>query len=140
MPTPPSNLTVCHDIGSGKHRQLINLSDLAVSLEEDYCATLLGMYVFSGEDCASAFKGNREGGARDKSWRSTPGFIKRSGLNLKYHVLKQLEEFTCLMYGTASLRWTPCVPNSCARSWLRTRNSLPNLRSTWFAFLPATLL
>ena len=39
---PPSKLTVYHDTGSGKHRQLINLSDLAVSLGEDYCVTLLG--------------------------------------------------------------------------------------------------
>ena len=49
-------LTVYLDTGSGKHRQLINLSDLAVSLGENYCATLLGIYVFSGEDCTSAFK------------------------------------------------------------------------------------
>ena len=49
-------LTVYHDTDSGKHRQLINLSDLAASLREDCCATLLGMYVFSGEDCTSAFK------------------------------------------------------------------------------------
>ena len=41
----------------GKHRQLINLSDLAVSFGEDFNPTLLGMYVLSGEDCTRAFKG-----------------------------------------------------------------------------------
>lgn len=54
------NLTVYLDTGSGKHRQLINLSELAESLGEDYCSTLLGFYVFSGEDCTSAFKGKGE--------------------------------------------------------------------------------
>jgi len=50
-------LTVYLDTGSGKHRQLINISELAESLGEDYCGTLLGLYVFSGQDCTSAFKG-----------------------------------------------------------------------------------
>ena len=50
-------LTVYLDTGSGKHRQLINISELAELLGEDYCGTLLGLYVFSGEDCTSAFKG-----------------------------------------------------------------------------------
>ena len=67
MPTLSSNLTVYNDIGSGKHRQLINLSDLAVSPGEDYCAMFLGMYVFSGEDCTSAFERKGEGGAPEKA-------------------------------------------------------------------------
>ena len=53
----PRHQTVYYDIGSGKHQQLINISDLAVPLGEDYCATLLGIYVISGGDCTSAFKG-----------------------------------------------------------------------------------
>ena len=59
------------------------------------------MYVFSGEDCTSAFKAKGEGGAL-KNMEKNPtihkAFIKRSW-SLKYHVLKQLEEFTCLLYG-----------------------------------------
>ena len=50
-------LTIYLDTGSEKHRQLVNVSELAESLGEEYCATLLGYYVFSGEDCTSAFKG-----------------------------------------------------------------------------------
>jgi len=51
-------LIIYLDTGSGKHRQLLNLSELAESLGQDYCNTLLGFYVFSGEDCTSAFKEN----------------------------------------------------------------------------------
>ena len=133
MPTPSSNLTVYHDIGSGKHRQLINVS-----------RRFLGCMYSVEKTVPVPSKGRRKVGPL-KKLEKHPRFYKAfrqfgEEWNLKYHVLKLLEEFTCLMYGTASLRWTASVPNSCARSWLRTRNSLPNLRSTWFAFLPATLL
>ena len=50
-------MTIYLDTGWGKHRQLVNVSELAESLGKEYCATLLGYYVFSGEDCTSAFKG-----------------------------------------------------------------------------------
>ena len=68
-------LTVYLDTGSGKHRQLINLSELAESLGEDYCATLLGFYVFSGEDCTSAFKGKGKVGPL-KKLEKNPRFHK----------------------------------------------------------------
>ena len=51
------NLTIFLDTGMGKHRQLVNVTELGESLGRDYCSTLLGYYVFSGEDCTSAFKG-----------------------------------------------------------------------------------
>ena len=50
------SLTIYLDTGSGKHRKLINLSDLAASLGESYCEILLGFYVFTGEDCTSSLK------------------------------------------------------------------------------------
>ena len=50
-------ITIYLDTGTGKHRRLINISELADELGKDWCATLLGFYVFSGEDCTSAFKG-----------------------------------------------------------------------------------
>ena len=50
-------LTIFLDIGSGKHRQLINLSEFAESKGDEYCSTLLGLYVFTGEDVTSAFVG-----------------------------------------------------------------------------------
>ena len=144
-PTPSSKLTVYHDIRSGKHRQLINLSDLAVSLGEDYCATLLGMYVFSGEDCTSAFNGKGEDGALkklEKNPRIHKAFMELGEeWNLKCHVLKQLEDFTCLIYvENCESSMDGLRAKNCARSWVRMRNSLPNQWSTWVAFLPATLL
>ncbi len=51
------NLTIYLDTGTGKHRRIINVTELEESLGSEYCSTLLGYYVFSGEDCTSAFKG-----------------------------------------------------------------------------------
>uniref|UniRef100_UPI00358EE7FF uncharacterized protein n=1 Tax=Myxine glutinosa TaxID=7769 RepID=UPI00358EE7FF len=96
-------LTVYLDTGSGKHRQLVNVSELAESLGEDYCATLLGYYVFSGEDCTSAFKGKGKVGPL-KKLEKNPRFHKAFSQlgdywTLKPEALRQLEQFTCLMYG-----------------------------------------
>ena len=102
------NLTVYLDHGSGVHRKLINVSELAESLGPDYCSTLLGYYVFSGEDCTSAFKGKG---------KVIP--LKKLQQNTKYHeafgklgtswlvpdeLQQEIEAFTCLMYGYAKMR------------------------------------
>ena len=50
-------LTVYLDTGTAKHRKFINRSELAHQLGKDWCSTLLGFYVFTREDCTSAFKG-----------------------------------------------------------------------------------
>ena len=96
-------LTVYLDTGSGKHRQLINISDLAASLGEDYCSTFLGFYVFSGEDCTSAFRGKGKIGPL-KKLEKNPRFhnaFRQLGNDwtIQSQTLKDLEEFTCLMYG-----------------------------------------
>ena len=97
------NLTVYLDTGSGKHRQLINISELAESLGQDYCATLLGYYVFSGEDCTSAFKGKGKVGPL-KTLEKNPRFHKAfrelgDNWDVKLDVMRQLEKFTCVIYG-----------------------------------------
>ena len=51
------DITIFLDTGTGKNRKLINISELGESFGRDYCCTLLGYYVFSGEDCTSSFKG-----------------------------------------------------------------------------------
>ena len=51
------NLSIYLDHGTGIHRSVINVSELADSLGPEYCNTMLGYYVFYGEDCTSAFKG-----------------------------------------------------------------------------------
>lgn len=96
-------LTVYLDTGSGKHRHLINISQLAESLGEDYCTTLLGFYVFSGEDCTSSFKGKGKVGPL-KKLEKNPRFHKAfrqlgDDWKVKPQVMKQLEQFTCLVYG-----------------------------------------
>ena len=61
------------------------------------------MYVFSGQDCTSAFKGKGKGEAPEKLEKKPrfhrPFMQLSEEWNFKSHVLKQLEEFTCLMYG-----------------------------------------
>ena len=67
-------LTIFLDIGSGKHRKLINLTEFAKSKGAEYCSTLLGLYVFTGEDVTSAFSGKG---------KVTP--LKKLQKNPKYH-------------------------------------------------------
>ena len=45
------------DTGTGKSRQLINVSNLAEECGEDWCWTMLTLYIFTGDDANSAFKG-----------------------------------------------------------------------------------
>ena len=59
-------LTIYLDIGSGKHRQLINVTEISESMGAAYCTTLLGLYVFTGEDVTSAFKGKGKVGPLKK--------------------------------------------------------------------------
>ena len=42
---------------TGKKRQLINVSENAKQFGKDWCKILLGVYVFTGEDCVRVFKG-----------------------------------------------------------------------------------
>ena len=69
------NLTIYLDTGTGKHRQLINVTELAESLGSEYCCTLLGYYVYTGEDCTSAFKGKGKVGPL-KKLQKNPKFQK----------------------------------------------------------------
>ena len=50
-------ITIHVDIGIGKKRRLVNVSELVSALGKEWCTTLLGFYVFTGEECTSAFKG-----------------------------------------------------------------------------------
>ena len=59
-------ITIYLDTGSGKHRQIINVSELSESKGAEYCTTLLGLYVFTGEDVTSAFKGKGKVGPLKK--------------------------------------------------------------------------
>lgn len=52
----------------------MNVSELAESKGTDYCTTILGLYVFTGEDVTSAFKG-----------KGKVGPLKKLESNPKYH-------------------------------------------------------
>ena len=68
-------ITIYVDIGIGKKRRLINVSELASTLGKEWCTTLFGFYVFTAEDCASAFK--RKGKVTPlKKLLKTPRFHK----------------------------------------------------------------
>ena len=51
------NLEIYLDTGTGKHRQLVNVSELATSLGQPYCSTLLWYYCMYSVVCTSSFKG-----------------------------------------------------------------------------------
>ena len=98
-------LNIYLDIGMGKHRQIINVTELAKSFEPEYCTTLLGLYVFSGEDCTSAFKGKGKVGPL-KKLQKNPKYQKAfrqlgDNWTVKPEVMVDVEAFTCLMYGQA---------------------------------------
>ena len=57
------NLEIYLDTGSGKHHQIVNVSELAREKGSEYCTTILGLYVFTGEDATSAFKGKGKVGS-----------------------------------------------------------------------------
>ena len=63
-------LTIYLDTGTGKHRQIVNVSELAESKGAEYCTTILGLYVFTGEDVTSAFKGKGKVGPLKKLQRN----------------------------------------------------------------------
>ena len=68
-------LTIYLDTGTGKHRQIVNVSEMSESKGADHCTTMLGLYVFTGEDVTSAFKGKRK-----------VGLLKKLQNHPKYHV------------------------------------------------------
>ena len=96
-------LTIYLDTGSGKHHRLVNVSDLAESLGKSYCAALLGLYVFMGEDCTSSFK--EKGKVTPlKKLEKNPKFQEAfqhlgDSWDLEEDIIKKLEHFTCDMYG-----------------------------------------
>ena len=62
-------LTIFLDIGTGKHRQIVNLIQMAESMGADKYKMVLGLYVFTGEDVTSSFKGKGKIGPLKKLQR-----------------------------------------------------------------------
>ena len=115
MPIQSSWLYTVLDTGSGKHRHIVNIkvSDLADSLGEYPCVTLLGYCIFGEEDCTSSFKG--KGKVRPpKKLEKNPRFynaFRQIGYKwkVKHRVMKQLEQFEYLVYGHISKSFVNAV-------------------------------
>ena len=78
-------LTAFLEIGTGKHRQLVNVSKAAESLGVNYCNMLLGLNAFTGEDATSAFKG-----------KGYIGQLKKLQSFPKYHAAFQSVSLLCV--------------------------------------------
>ena len=49
-------LTIFFDNGSGKHRQIVNVSQMAESMGADKCKIVLGLHAYTGKNVISSFK------------------------------------------------------------------------------------
>ncbi len=85
---PSIPIDIYLDTGTGKNRKIINVSELAETKGPDYCTALLGLYVFTGEDATSAFKGKGKLGPL-KMLHKNPKYNAAFRLNL----MKQLNKF-----------------------------------------------
>lgn len=95
-------LTIIIDIGTGKHRQLVNITELSETLGPEFSSTLLGYYVYSGEDCTSSFKGKGKVHAlkvieRNPKYHSAFRQLGETW-TLDSNTAAQLESFTCHIY------------------------------------------
>ena len=97
------DITIYLDTGTGKKRQLINVSEKAEEYGKEWCKILLGVYVFTGEDCVSAFKGEGKVTPLKKLMKYPKFHSAFSKLGEEWIVPKDvtnyLEEFVFVMYG-----------------------------------------
>ena len=96
-------LIIYLDTGTGKHRRLINVSELADDLGASFCQTLLGFYIYTGEDANSAFRGKGKVLPLKKLMKTAKhqDTFKQLGNNwdISDDLINRLEEFVCLIYG-----------------------------------------
>ena len=63
------NIIIYLDIGIGKNRRLINISELSDEMGKDWCAVLLSFYVFTGEEWVQR---ERQGGSHEEIYKDFP--------------------------------------------------------------------
>ena len=96
------SITIHLDIGVGKHRRLVNMTELADGYGQDWCTTLLAFYVFTGEDCTSAFKGKGKVSPLKRLMKYQKYFQKLGDeWTVDEETLEIIEAFTCNIYGYA---------------------------------------
>lgn len=87
----------------GKNRRKINLLPIAEELGLEMCKALLGVYVFTGEDCNCAFKGKGKTRAI-KLLQTNPEYLDvfaklGESWEVEREIYTGLEKFTCHLYG-----------------------------------------
>lgn len=88
-------ITMYLDTGTGKHRQIINVTELAERKGAEYCTAMLGLYVYTGEDVTSAFKGKG---------KLVP--LKKLHKNQKFNATFRLH-FNLNTFDNCSVQWIP---------------------------------
>ena len=134
------NIEIFLDIGSGKNRQLINVTMKAKNLGKEWCSALMGIYVFTGEDCTSAFKGKGKVNPL-KLLMKNPKFHKPfENLGTDWKILDEtldlLEAFVCLMYGYARDTSVNLVRLKCLKKMIGEDETLHNKSKVDLSRLP----
>ena len=98
-------MTVLFDTGSGKHRKLINMTEVCKAYTPEYRATLLALHAFCGCDTTSAFKG-RGHVLPIKTIEKLPRFTRSlarlgDAWGVGEDLMRELEQYTCAMYGNS---------------------------------------
>ena len=98
------NQTLLFDTGAGDKRRLVSVQAVAKDLGDEINLALVALHAFTGCDTTSAFV--RRGKVKPltllkKHPEFLPGFhALGSGVDIEDRVFKDLEKFTCLMYGS----------------------------------------
>ena len=91
-----------YDVGVGLNRRQIDILRLARKLGEKRCTALLGIYIYTGEDCNASFKGKGKVQALkilEKSPEYEDTFAKLGEeWMVSADVVRSLEKFTCALY------------------------------------------
>ena len=114
-------LIIYLDTGTGIHRRHINVSELASDLGDSFCQTLLGFYIYTGEDANSAFRGKGKVLPLKKLVKTAKHQDKFKELgnqwNISDDLINRLEEFLCLMYGFPHTKNVNEVRSAMLKKW-----------------------
>ena len=99
-------MTVLFDTGTGKHRKLINMTEVGEAYTPEYRATLLALHAFCGYDTSSTFKG-RGHILPIKTLEKLPRFTRPlARLGNAWEIgdlLREVEEYTCAINGNSRI-------------------------------------
>ena len=97
------------------------MSELASDLGDSFCQTLLGFYIYTGEDANSAFRGKGKVLPLKKLVKTAKHQDKFKELgnqwNISDDLINRLEEFLCLMYGFPHTKNVNEVRSAMLKKW-----------------------